>query len=73
VRDQSRRHRFARAELFFADEHGDVASIFGQENRFLGCAVAASYHDQGLLAENGHGAITDGAGGDAVLPVFFLA
>ena len=50
-----------------------MAAVFGQEQSFFGGGVAAADHDEGFVAEDGHGAVADGAGADAVLPVFFFA
>lgn len=66
-------HGPAGAELVAADEDGDVAGVLCQERGLLGGRVAAADDVEGLVAEDGHGAVADGAGGDAVLPVGLLA
>ena len=50
-----------------------MAAVFSEEHGFLGGGIAAADDDEGFVSEYGDGAVADGAGGDAVLPVFFLA
>ena len=73
VRGQPLGHRLARAQGALAHQHRHVAAVFGQEHGFFGGGVAAADDDERFVAENGHGAVADGARADAVLPVFVLA
>lgn len=73
VLEEALGHGLAGAEGVATDQHGDTAAVLGQEHGLLGGGVATTDHVQGLVAEDGHGAVTHGAGADAVLPVLLLA
>ena len=65
-------HGLASPQLVLAHEDRDVAGVLGQEEGLLGRGVAAADDDEGLVAEDGHGAIADGTRRDALLPVLVL-
>lgn len=73
VLEQARGHGLAGAQLVAADQHGDVGAVLCQEGGLLGGGVTAANDEERLVAEDGHGAVAHGAGGDAVLPVLVLA
>lgn len=66
-------HRFARSQRALSHQHRHVAAVFSQEHGFFGGGVATADDDERFVSEDGDGAIADGAGADAVLPVFVLA
>lgn len=73
VSKQAIGHDLTGTQLVAADQHGDVAAILGQEHGLLGGGVTTTDHIQRLVAEDGHGTVTHGAGTDTVLPVLLLA
>lgn len=73
VGEQTLSHDLTSAQLVLTDQHGDAAAVLGQEHGLLGGRVTTTDHVQGLVAENGHGTVADGAGTDTVLPVGLLA
>ena len=47
----------------------DMGAVLGEEVGFLHGGVAAAYDGDGLVPKDGGGAVADGAGGDAAVPV----
>lgn len=73
VGQQSGGHGLAGTEDVTSDEDGNVGGVLGEEGGLLGSGVTTADNVEGLVAEDGHGTVADGAGGDTVLPVLVLA
>lgn len=73
VLEQPRGHGLAGTQLVTTHQHGNVRTVLCQKGRLLGRGITAANDKQRLVAEDGHGAVAHGAGGDAVLPVLVLA
>lgn len=65
-------HGLAGTELVLTDKDSDAAAVLGQEHSLLGGGVTTTDDEEGLVAEDGHGTVADGAGTDTVLPVLLL-
>jgi hypothetical protein len=53
-------------------QRAHLGAVLGQERGLLHRRVAAADHGDGLVAEDGRGAVADGAGGDALVPEALL-
>lgn len=73
VLEQPRGHGLAGAQLVAAHQHRDVRAVLCQKGGLLSSGITTANDKQRLVAEDGHGAVAHGAGGDAVLPVLVLA
>lgn len=65
-------HGSAGTEDIAADEDSNVACILGEESSLLGGRITTADNEEGLVAEDGDGSVTDSAGGDTILPVLVL-
>lgn len=72
VREETVGHGLGGTELVATDEDGHAAAVLGEEHGLLGGGVTTTNDEERLVAEDGHGTIADGAGGDTVLPELFL-
>lgn len=73
VVEQTISHNLGGTQLVTADQHGDVATVLGQEHGLLGGRVTTTNDVQGLVAEDGDSTVADSAGADTVLPELLLA
>lgn len=73
VVEQTVGHNLGGTQFVTADQHGDVATVLGQEHGLLGGRVTTTNDVQGLVAEDGHSAVADSACTDTVLPELLLA
>ena len=66
-------HDLGGTQLVPANENSHAAAVLGQEHSLLSGGVTTANDVEGLVAENGHGAVADGTGTDSVLPEGLLA
>lgn len=73
VVEQTVSHHLGGTQLVAADQHGNMAAVLGEEHGLLGGGVTTTDDVQGLVAEDWHSTVADGAGTDTILPVLLLA
>lgn len=73
VLEQSCGHGLASTQHITTYKNSDVRAVFCEKSSLLSGGITTANDEEGLVAEDGHGAVADCAGGDAVLPVLVLA
>lgn len=72
VVEQTVSHHLGSTELVTANQYGNVAAVLGEEHGLLGGGVTTTDDVQGLVAEDWHSTVADGAGTDTILPVLLF-